>query len=94
MEFFDWTALRTYAGSVAAVGILTQITKNIPGIVKIPTQVWSYILSLIIMLLATYFGGELTLSSGVLAVVNAAIVSLAANGGFEAISKVASTEEM
>ncbi len=93
MEFFDWTALRTYAGAVAAVGLLTQLTKNIPGIVKIPTQIWSYVLSAIILLLAEFFGGDLTVNQAVLTLINAAIVSLASNGGFEAITNTIKKEE-
>ena len=42
MEFFDWSILGTLAGAVAAVAVLTEITKNLPGVRKIPTQIWSY----------------------------------------------------
>lgn len=88
MEFFDWAALGTMAGAAAAVGIITQITKNIPGIKKIPTQAWSYILALIILIVSQAVGGGLTAASAGLAVINAAVVSLAANGGYEALQRV------
>lgn len=52
MELFDWSLLGTNAGAAMAVAVLTQITKEIPGIVKIPTQLWSYILALLTLLLA------------------------------------------
>ena len=87
MEFFDWSTLGTIAGASAAVGILTQLTKNIPGIKKIPTQVWSYILSLVILIVSQAVGGTLTIAAAGLAVINAAIVSLAANGGYDLMQR-------
>ena len=90
MEFFDWSILGTLAGAVAAVAVLTEITKNLPGVRKIPTQIWSYVLALVVLICAQAFTTGLTASSAVLALVNAAVVSLAANGGYEAISRLES----
>lgn len=88
MEFFDWTVLGTFAGAVFAVAILTQITKGIPGISKIPTQVWSYILALVVLIGAQAFTEGISAASAGLAVVNAAMVSLAANGGYAAVERL------
>lgn len=88
MEFFDWSMLGTYAGAIMAVGILTQLTKGIKLIEKIPTQIWSYALSLIVLILAQVFGDGITVQNAVLAVFNAAVVSLGANGGYQALSRV------
>ena len=88
MEFFDWSLLGSYAGAALAVAVLTQITKGIPGIVRIPTQLWSYILALLTLLLAMLFGPGLSASGAVLALFNAALVSLAANGGYAAVERV------
>ena len=88
MEFFDWSLLGSYAGAALAVAVLTQITKGIPGIVRIPTQLWSYILALVTLLLALIFGPGFSASGAVLALFNAALVSLAANGGYAAVERV------
>ena len=88
MEFFDWSLLGSYAGAALAVAVLTQITKGIPGIVKIPTQLWSYVLALVTLLLALIFGPGFSASGAVLALFNAALVSLAANGGYAAVERV------
>lgn len=93
MEFFDWSMLGTYAGAVLAVGVLTQITKGIKIIEKIPTQIWSYALSLIVLILAQVFGDGITAQSAVLAVFNAAVVSLGANGGYAALNRIAGNNE-
>ena len=90
MEFFDWSILGTFAGAMFAVTILTQLTKSIPGISKIPTQIWSYILALGVLIGAEAFGGNLNASSACVALVNAALVSLASNGGYAAIERLRS----
>ena len=93
-DFLNWDILATYTGALTMVGFLTQLTKNIPFIKKIPTQIWSYILSLIIIFPATIFSSGLTLSSAVLIFFNSAIVSLASNGGFDALKKFIDKKEM
>ena len=80
--------LGSYAGAAAAVGVLTQISKEIPGVKRIPTQLWSYILALLTLVLAMAFDAGFSAQGMVLALFNAAIVSLAANGGYSAVSRV------
>lgn len=88
MEFVTWEMLATYAGALAMVLIVTQFTKNLSFIAKIPTQVWSYIVALLVLYPANYFIGALTIETAVLILFNGIIVALAANGGFEALSKM------
>ena len=90
MELFDWSLLGSNAGAAMAVAVLTQITKGIPGIARMPTQLWSYILALVTLLLALMFGPGFSISGAVLAVFNAALVSLTANGGYAAVERVKS----
>ena len=88
MEFFNWEILTTMAGATFAVAILTEITKGIPGIQKIPTQVWSFILAFIVLVGAQAALGTLTVSAAGLAILNAALVSLAANGGYDLLERI------
>lgn len=88
MEFFDWSMLGTGAGAAFAVAILTQLTKNIKGIRAIPTQLWSYILAVAVLMASMLFTEGFTAAGAGLAVVNAALVSLAANGGYAAVQRV------
>lgn len=85
MEFVSWELLGSYAGAMAMVGLLTQLTKNIKFISAIPTQLWSYILALVVMYSANYFLGQLNPGNAVLILFNSALVSLGANGGYEGI---------
>ncbi len=87
MEFVTWEILATYAGALAMVLVVTQFTKNLSFIGKIPTQIWSYIVALLVLYPANYFIGTLTADTAVLILFNGIIVALAANGGFEALSK-------
>ena len=88
MDFFTWDILTTMAGATFAVAILTEITKGIPGIQKIPTQVWSFILAFIVLIGAQAALGTLSFSSGGIAILNAALVSLAANGGYDLLERI------
>ena len=87
-NLFTWDVLGTYAGAVAAVGVITQLVKGVPGIVKIPTQIVSYVIALVVMMCAAAFTTGLTASAAVLTVFNAAVVSLAANGVYSAAVKM------
>ena len=88
MELFNWNMLGSYAGAAFAVAVLTQITKGIPIIERIPTQLWSYALALVTLLAAAIFGSGLSAQSAVLALINAALVSLSANGGYAAVTRL------
>lgn len=88
MEFFDWDTLMSFSGAALAVSVLTQLSKDIPLVRRVPTQLWSYLLSLIVLLAARYFTGGLSLASGALSLINAALISLASNGGYEAILRL------
>ena len=82
-----------FSGAALAVGVLTQITKGAPLIRRLPTQLWSYLLALATLLLAQVFGPGFSAEGAVLAVFNAALVSLSANGGYAALEKLKGGEK-
>lgn len=84
-QFLTWDMLGTYSGTLGMVLILTQLTKTLPGIAKIPTQLYSYLLALVIMAVTAVFGGRTTVSDMILLFFNAAVVALSANGGYDAL---------
>lgn len=89
-EFFTWSMLATYAGATLATNIITQLFKGTGFIAKIPTRLFSYAVALIVLLAATLFSGSLDWSSGALCAVNAAVVSLASNGAYDAVKQKSS----
>ena len=90
IELFSWSSLGNYGGAVLAVAVLTQLSKEIPGVRRMPTQLWSYLLSAATLLLAMIFGQGFSLREASLIPFNAALVSLAANGGYAAVERVRS----
>ena len=92
-EFFSWDDLGTYAGAAALVALITQLTKGLPYIAKIPTQVWSYILAVLVLIASQVFTGALSASSAALALTNGVLVSLASNGGYSLITRVKGAAE-
>jgi energy-coupling factor transporter transmembrane protein EcfT len=88
-DFFTWGLLSSYSGAILAVTLITQFIKGIGFIDKIPTRFVSWIVAVIVLILAQLFTQQLTLSSGILTLLNAVVVSLAANGTYDAINAVA-----
>ena len=90
MEFFDWGMLATYAGALAATGIVTQFIKG--WFPNVATQVVSYVVALVVLLAASFFTGTFTAESAALSVINAIVVSLASNGTYEFIQRIKKKE--
>lgn len=89
-EPFTWEYLATIAGATVATLLIVQLLKlPLDHIWKIPTRIVAYIISLIILEVATYFTVGIDLNKGILAAVNAVIVALAAMGGYEMTFKKA-----
>jgi hypothetical protein len=87
-KFFTWEMLATYAGATLATGVLVQFLKGVFS--KLSTQIFSYIVALVVLIVANFFMGTLTIEIGVLCLINAVLVSLAANGAYAAGMKVKS----
>lgn len=86
-EFFTWEMLATYAGAVLATTLIVQLTKGIGFIDRLPTRIYSYFIAVIVLVLAALFTNTLTWQQAVLCLINAVVVSLAANGTFDAVKK-------
>ena len=85
MEFVTWETLGSSTGALGMVLILTQLTKELPLIGRLPTQLWSYVLALLVLIPQRIFSGGLDVSGTVLLLFNAGVLALAANGGYDAI---------
>ncbi len=86
-DFLTWEMLGTFAGAVVAVALLTQFLKD--TFKKLPTQWLSYVISVVLLALATAATqGVATWDIWALIPFNAAVVSLTANGGYAAIERL------
>ncbi len=83
-SFFNWEQLNTYAGATIAVILFVQFTKDLPGIKSIPTRVWAYIISAVLLVLSTLFTvSPITPAVILLCFINSVIVAMAAIGGYD-----------
>ena len=84
-SFLSWEILATFAGVAACTGLLTQMLKSVTA--KLPTQWLSYIIAVVLLVVTTAATGGWMQPWTVWALVplNAALVSLASNGAYQAI---------
>ena len=81
---FTWEQLVTIGGATLAVLLFVQAFKfPLDKIWKIPTRIVVYVVSLIVIELATYFTSGLNASSVILNLFNALIIMLSAMGAYE-----------
>lgn len=81
-----WQTLTTYGGAVLATTTITQFLKELGVFKRIPTRLFSYCIALILLLFSTLFTSGLTWSRAALSLINAAVVSLAGNGAYDAVA--------
>ena len=87
-HFFTWGDLVTYGGAVMAVLIITEFTKDLPGIRKIPTRIWTYLVALVLLVPAAVFTADTIRAEDVLlCLVNAVLVAMAAVGSFHSVQE-------
>ena len=87
-HFFTWGDLVTYGGAVMAVLIITEFTKDLPGIRRIPTRIWAYLVSLVLLIPAVVFTAETIRAEDILlCLVNAVLVAMAAVGSFHTVQE-------
>ena len=87
-EFFSWGTLATFAGATAATAVVTQFLKSVWT--KLPTQILSYILAVVILVPATLFTAGVDWPALLMVPLNAVVVSLASNGAFDAVNRAKS----
>jgi hypothetical protein len=87
-EFFTWAALATFGGASIGTGIVTQFIKGLPALDKIPTQIVTYFIAVIILAGANLALGNLSGAAewGIIPL-NAILVSYAANGGYDFVGR-------
>ena len=87
-HFFTWGDLVTYGGAVMAVLIITEFTKDLPGIRKIPTRIWAYLVALVLLVPAAVFTADTIRAEDVLlCLVNGVLVAMAAVGSYHSVQE-------
>ena len=87
-RFLTWGDLVTYGGAVMAVLIITEFTKDLPGIRRIPTRLWAYLVALTLLVLGTVFTADAIRARDILlCLVNGVLVAMAAVGSYHAVQE-------
>ena len=87
-SFLTWGDLITYGGAVMAVLIITEFTKDLPGIRFVPTRLWAYIVSLVLLVAATVFTADKVYAEDILlCLVNGVVVAMAAVGSYHSVQE-------
>lgn len=84
-EFFSWSTIATFAGCVAATGVIVQFVKNIPFVAKFNSQLVSYVIALILLFASYGFTGQLNTSIACILPFDAIAVCMASNGAYDVI---------
>lgn len=92
-DFFTLEMLATFAGATMAVGIITEIFKRMGVLQLVPTQAISYVVAAIIMLVSNVALGTFGWQTAFLSLLNAAVVSLASNGGYDLVKSAVEYSE-
>lgn len=87
-EFFTLEMLATFAGATMAVGVITEMFKKIGFLLQVPSQLISYIIAILVMFVGNLAIGTLNWSTAFLSLINAAVVSLASNGGYDLVKRM------
>lgn len=90
-NFFTWEMLATFAGCMAATMILTEFVKKLWE--KAPAQLVSFVFAMVILVVGQIATGKFSANEILLDIVNAVTISLASNGGFDAVKRIFVGEE-
>ena len=83
-EPVTWEQLATIGGAAMATLLIVQLLKlPLDKVWKIPTRIIVFVISFIVLILATYFTKGLSWNTALLTVINAVIVALTAMGAYE-----------
>lgn len=84
-SFLTWEIIGSYAGSIAVTTLITQWLKGFAP--KLPTQILSFIIAIVLLNISEYFLAGITISSVLLSIPNSIVISTASNGAYMAIAK-------
>ena len=79
-EFLNWDVLSTYASFVTIVFMVVEFTKDLKGIKQIPTKYWSFIISLVLMIITNIALGTFKIVDVILYALSSMAISLGSNG--------------
>lgn len=86
-QFLTWEVLSDYVTFVGIVFSIVAFTKNAIGIKLIPTRLWSFIVSLFLLIVVNIHNATFEMFDIVMYAINAIMISSSANGIADANNK-------
>jgi hypothetical protein len=86
MEFTDFLTIdyiSTFMGTVAVTMLVVQFLKDLPGIKKIPTKYFTFVVAFMNILICSALTDNFALSNLYLMLINAMLVTFTATGGYD-----------
>ena len=86
MEFSDFLTIdyiSTFMGTVVVTMLIVQFLKELPGIKKIPTKYFTFIVAFLNILICSFITGNFAVSNLYLMLINAMLVTFTATGGYD-----------
>ena len=89
-NFISWSFFATFAGASAGTVLITQLLKEwVKERLKIPPQLLSYIIAVVLMAGAAFFTRSAdTAGDYAIILINALFVALASNGQYDALNSI------
>lgn len=79
-SFITWETLLTYTTFVSTVFMVVEFTKELPLIRKIPTRYWSFLTSLILLIIVNIVMKSFKIEDTVLYILSSMAISFGSNG--------------
>lgn len=87
-EFLTWDVIGTFVGFTAAVALLTEFSKVFKFLERIPTQIVSFVIAIIIMVVFKLASGDFKTVDIVLYIINSVGASLTSNGAYDVVKRI------
>lgn len=87
-EFMTWEFIGTFVGFAAAVALMTEFFKVFKFLERMPTQIVSFAIAIVIMVVYKLATNDFRGVDIVLYILNSAGASLTANGAYDAVKRI------
>lgn len=87
-EFMTWEFIGTFVGFAAAVALMTEFSKVFKFLGRVPTQLVSFAIAIVIMVVYKLATNDFKGVDIVLYILNSAGASLTANGAYDAVERI------
>ena len=88
MEFITSDMFLTFAGCLAIVALVTQVTKSLPPLDKINTLWTTFGVSILVGVIRLFLIGDFSAQGIIMGVLNILAIYLGAIGGYETVKQI------